>query len=449
MSDRDAGGRPLSRRSVLRAAGAGAAVLGGGGLLAACSSASPPASAAAPGQGIVIGFIHPLTGTLRSYGSPDSWITSAIMATPQFQNGLQAGHTIYPVTIKSYDTGSSPARAGQLARTAIMTDHVDLIVTSSTMELVNPVATVAEQLGTPAICATAPWQAWYANLGGNPAAAQPAFKPSWVTMYGTGTDDVCRAFIPMWNKIHGQVGTNLTVAGLFAGDVTGDAFRSAWPAYTAQAGYTMVDPAAYRAGAANYGPFVNRFKAGDCEVFTSGQPAADFAAFWKQAARQGYQPKLATGAGIAAFPSDAAALGSLASNVAVSAWWTPNMTWLSSLTGQSCPQLAAAYTAATGAPWIQSLSNFSLFEVAHAALTSVSNPHDKAEVARALFNVNIQGIAGMLDWTSSSNPAPGVVDLPCLGAQWKLTSKGAFLQVVDNTLMPQVALTGKLEPTYK
>jgi branched-chain amino acid transport system substrate-binding protein len=239
------------------------------------------------------------------------------------------------------------------------------------------------------------------------------------------------------------------VAGLVAGDAGGGACRSAWPSYTGPAGYTLVDPPAYRAGQASYGSFVSAFKTGDCELLTSAQPAADFAAFWKQAARQGYRPKLATGAGILPFPADATALGPLASNVAISAWWTPNMTWLSALTGQTCPQLAAAYTAATGSPWVQSLSNYSLFEVAHAALTAVSNPHDKAEVARALATVNVNGIAGTLDWAAASNPAPGVVGTPCLGAQWKLTAGHLSLQVVDNTLMPQVALTSKLEPTNK
>ena len=114
-----------------------------------------------------------------------------------------------------------------------------------------------------------------------------------------------------------------------------------------------------------------------------------------------------------------AALGSLVNNVATDAWWTPNMPWKSSLTGQTCAQIAAAYTSATGSQWVQSLSNYSLFEVAYAAMTSVNNPHDKAEVAAALFNVNIEGVAGQLNWTSSKNPAPGVVDTPCVGVQWK------------------------------
>jgi hypothetical protein len=40
------------------------------------------------------------------------------------------------------------------------------------------------------------------------------------------------------------------------------------------------------------------------------------------------------------------------------------------------------------------------------------------------------------------------VDTPCVGVQWKPNSKyGWSMEVVDNTLMPNVPLTGTLEPT--
>ena len=430
--------------------GAGAAVVGVGGLLQACSSGtgtSPGAGGST--QDIVIGFIHPLTGALADFGRCDSWIVSTIMATPQYQNGFKAGGTTYPVTIRSYDTESSPARAGRLASAAILTDKVDLIVTSSTPELVNPVATVAENLGTPTICGNVPWQTWYANLGGNPAPGKSTVKPTWVTLYSLGVNDLCSAFIPMWNKINGQLGTDMTVAGMFPDDPDGNAFRSAWPAFAGPARYTLVDPP-YPAGLTSYSSFIGEFKGKNCEFFTNVQLPRDFNAFWKQAARQGYRPKLATVAKAVAFPSDATALGSLARNIATGAWWTPNMPWQSSLTGQTCAQLAAAFTAATGSPWLQSLSNYSLFEVAYAAMTSVNNPHDRTEVADALFKVKIEGIAGQLNWTAGQNPAPGVVDTPCVGGQWKPDAKyGWSMEVVDNTLMPEVPLTGTLEPTSK
>ena len=89
-------------------------------------------------------------------------------------------------------------------------------------------------------------------------------------------------------------------------------------------------------------------------------------------------------------------------------------------------------------------------EAAYAAFTAASDPHDKADVASAMFNVNITGIAGQLNWTSSKNPAPGVVDTPAVGVQWKADSSakvGYSMYVVDNTLMRNVPLTGDLEPT--
>jgi hypothetical protein len=43
-----------------------------------------------------------------------------------------------------------------------------------------------------------------------------------------------------------------------------------------------------------------------------------------------------------------------------------------------------------------------------------------------------------------------VVDTPCVGVQWKPSSKwGYSMEVVDNTLMPNVPTTGTLEPTNK
>jgi branched-chain amino acid transport system substrate-binding protein len=150
------------------------------------------------------------------------------------------------------------------------------------------------------------------------------------------------------------------------------------------------------------------------------------------------------------FPSDVTALGSLVNNVATDAWWTPNMPWKSSLTGETCQQIADQYEAATGKQWVQALSNYSLFEVAYAALVASGDPHDKKAVADALFKVNIEGLAGQLNWTSNKNPAPGVVDTPCVGVQWKPSSKwGYSMEVVDNKLMPNVPLTGTLEPTNK
>jgi branched-chain amino acid transport system substrate-binding protein len=449
QSDSTSPAGSISRRGLLRAAGVGAAAIGTGGLLQACgSSIKGSSTGSASAKEIVIGFIHPLTGALADFGTSDNWIVSKIVETSQYKKGFKVGGKTYPVTIKSYDTQSDPTRAGELASQAITNDKVDLLVTSSTPETVNPVATKAETLGTPLICGNVPWQAWYANLGGNPTPGKSTFKPKFATVYFLGVNDLCNAFIPMWNRIHAKLGTDKIAACAFPNDSDGDAFRQAWPIFAKAAGYTLVDPPPYTDGLTNFSSLIQEFKAGNCDFFTNVQLPPDFNVMWKQAAQLGFKPKLATVGKVLLFPGDVKALGSLVNNVATDAWWAPGMPWKSSLTGQTCTQIASEYEADTGQQWVQSLSNYSLFEVAYAALTSVSDPHDKAEVADALFKVNIEGLAGELNWASSKNPAPGVVDTPCLGVQWKPNTKwGWSMEVVDNTLMPQVPLTGTLEPT--
>src|SRR5581483_9911671 len=214
----------ISRRGLLQAAGAGAAFMGSGGLLAACSSGIKGASSGGSGSSktITIGWIHPLTGALAGFGAPDNWVISKIKQTSPYKNGFKIGGKTYTVKIKSYDTQSSPTRAGDLARTAILSDGVNLLLASSKPETVNAVASQAETLGTPLICSNIPWESWYINLGGNPA--KPALKPKYVVMYFLGAEHLVKAFIPMWDRNHSQLHTSKVVAAAFPNDSDGNAF---------------------------------------------------------------------------------------------------------------------------------------------------------------------------------------------------------------------------------
>src|SRR5712692_1223291 len=369
----------VSRRSLLRAAGAGAAVMGAGGLLQACSSGIKGASSGAGGtKAITIGWIHPLTGPLAGFGAPDNWVISKIKQTTPYKNGFKIGGKTYSVTIKSYDSQSSPTRAGDLARTAILTDGVDLLLASSTPETVNTVASQAETLGAPLICSNVPWEPWYINLGGNPA--KPTLKPKFVVMYFLGAEHLIKCFIPMWDRIHVQLHTNKVAAAAFPNDADGNAFRAVFPPIAKGAGYNMVLSSPYPDGTTNYSSMISQFKSAKADFFTNVPLPPDFATMWKQSAQQGFKPKLATVAKVLLFPPDAYALGSLAYNVATDAWWVPSLPWTSTFTGETCQQLANDFEAFTHGQWNSNISNYSLFEVAYAALKSVSDPHDKAEV---------------------------------------------------------------------
>jgi branched-chain amino acid transport system substrate-binding protein len=434
----------VSRRNVLRGVGAGAAVVGGGGLLAACSSGIKGANSSST-KAITLGWIHPLTGDLAGFGAPDNWVISKIKQTTPYKSGFKIGSKTYPVTIKSYDSQSSVSRAGDLAKTAILNDGVDLLLASSTPETVNAVASQAESLGTPLICSNIPWESWYINLGGNPA--KPTLKPKYVVMYFLGAEHLIKCFIPMWNRIHSQLHTNKIVAAAFPNDSDGNAFRAVFPPIAKAAGYKFELSSPYPDGTTNYSSMISQFKSSGADFFTNVPLPPDFATMWKQSAQQGFKPKLATVAKVLLFPPDAYALGSLAYNVATDAWWVPSLPWKSSFTGETCQQMANEFEAATKGQWNSNISNYSLFEAAHAALTSVSDPHDKNEVAAAIHKVNIQALAGPLDF-ASGGPAPGVAITPPVGVQWqKGTKYPVEMQVVDNTLQPGAKITADLKPT--
>jgi branched-chain amino acid transport system substrate-binding protein len=454
-ASRAASGRPagVNRRSLFRAAGAGAAILGGGSLLEACSSglkgSSTGGSGSSAAKEITIGWVHPQTGDLASFGAPDNWVWQQVKKTSQFKNGIKIGGTTYKVTLKFYDSQSSSSQAGTLARQAIQQDNVDLLFASSTPETVNAVASQAETLGTPLICSNVPWESWYGNLGGNPA--KPTVEPKYVVMYFLGAEHLVECFIPMWNRIGKQLGNNHTVAGAFPNDPDGNAFRAVFPQFTKTAGYKLVMSSAYQDGTTNYSSMISAFKSSGADFFTNAPLPPDFTTMWKQSVQQGFKPKLATVAKVLLFPGDAYAMGNLAYNIATDTWWVPSLPWASSFTGQTCQELGDLWTSDGNGQPNANISNYTLFEIAYAALSNVNDPHDKTELAAALHKVKLpQAVAGPIDYTSSKNPAPGVAITPPVGIQWQKGTKYPLeAKVVDNTLLPQAKITGDLLPTFK
>src|SRR6202453_4577571 len=453
----------ISRRNLFRAAGVGAAVVGGGSLLEACSSgikgaasstsSSAPSSSTSSTSGaptnkeITIGWIHPLTGSLSGFGYPDNWVIKQIMATSQYKNGFKIGGSTYTVNIKSDASQSSVTTAGTLARQAIQSDNVDLLFASSTPETVNAVASQAETLGTPLICSNIPWESWYGNLGGNPT--KPTLKPKYTIMYFLGAEHLVECFIPMWNRIGKQYGNDHIVAAAFPNDADGNAFRAVFPPIAKGAGYTIDLSTPYNDGLTNYTSMISQFKSAGADFFTNVPLPPDFATMWKQSLQQNFRPKLATVAKVLLFPTDAYAMGSEVYNLATDSWWVPGLPWHSSLTGQTCPELADLFTAdGLGQP-NANISNYTLFEIAYQAFGLVDNPHDHEELAAALYKVNLpEAVAGPLNYTSTdtkTNPAPGVAITFPVGIQWQKGTKYPLeAVVVDNTLQPRAKGTGDL-----
>ncbi|MEZ7125180.1 ABC transporter substrate-binding protein [Nonomuraea sp. AD125B] len=432
MSDASPGG--MNRRSFLSAVGLGAAAIGGAPLLSACGGLK--GTGASSSDVLKIGYVSPQTGALAGFATADNFVVKQV--TEALRGGFTAGGKKRTVEIIVKDTQSNPNRATEVTRQLINSDKVDLIVGSSTPDTTNPVADQCEANGIPNVTTIAPWEAWWNGRGGKDG---EGFK--YTTLFFFGMQEFADCFFPMWERM--EVG-NKNVAALWPNDTDANAFRQGLGPMITKAGYEVVDGGAYQNGVTDFSSQIAKFKSSEAELFTCTPIPPDFQTFWKQARQQGFKPKLATVAKVMLFPSEAEALGQLASNIATDFWWSPAHPYKSTLDGKTAQQLAEDF-AATGKQWTQALGSvYSLFEIAVQAFKNAGDPKDRDDVADKLRTMKINCMSGDLDFTAG--PKPGIALQHPVGGQWRKGTKFPWdVAIVDNTPNKAVPIGGDLLPT--
>ena len=427
----------LSRRGLLKAGMALGAWAVAGPALAACSVKTGSGTGASASAGTLkIGFVSPRTGATAGFGEPDGYVLDLVRKASQ--SGLVVGGKTYDVQIIDKDSQSDPARSAQVANDLINSEGVDLMLTTSTPETVNPVSDACELAGVPCISTVVPWEAWYFGRGGTPTKGF-----TYTYHFCFGVDQFASAYTTMWP----QVPTNKKVGVMWPNDADGNAIRKSLGPLLEKAGYTIVDPGAYTDATSDYSSQIALFKKENCEIFNTFPIPPDFATFWQQAAQQGYQPKIAQIAKTGLFPSQVEALGPIGVNLAGGAYWTPTYPYTSSLTKVSSADLGTGYESASGKQWNQQLgASMALFDAGAAALQAVSDPKDKKAVAAAIGSLSVQTPVGTLKW--GSGPVKNVVATPILGGQWvKGTGKYPLdFVLVENSSDPNVPVAAKLIP---
>ncbi|MFI5283360.1 MAG: ABC transporter substrate-binding protein [Candidatus Dormibacterales bacterium] len=424
-------------------------VLGGlamPGFLEACLSSSTTT----PSGSIKIGFVSPLTGPAAGFGEPDPYVIG--LARTAFQNGISIGGTNYSVEIVTRDGQSTSTVGAQVANDLIANQQVDLMLTTSTPETVNPVSAACEAAGVPCISTVVPWEAWYLGMNGKPNQTTP-FKYAFHYCFGVGQ------FLDAYTHLWPQVPTNKKVGVMYPNDADGNAIRGALaPLLHAVGGYTIVDPGPYEDGTNDYSAQIQKFIQEDCQIFNTFPIPPDFATFWQQAHQQGYTKhvKIAQIAKTGLFPSQVSSLGAIGDGLASGVYWAPTWPYKSSLTGTTCAQLGSGYEASTGRQWNQQLgASLSLFDVANAVLKASGNPKNKSAVANAMKTLAVDTIVGHLDWTKpptfggpSGPPVPNVQTTPIIGGQWKsgVSKWPVDFVICEDSADPNVPVAGTLQP---
>ncbi len=446
----------ISRRELMKRAGMGAGALLVPGFLSSCggdeattttaaaggSATTAPAgsstsAASASGGTIKIGFVSPRTGPAAGFGEPDPYVID--LARKALEGGLDIGGTTYSVEIIDKDGQANPQRGAEVAQELINSDKVDLILATSTPETTNPVADAAEAAGVPCITTVCPWEAWYFGRGAQPDQPSP-FKYTY--HFSFGVDEFAVTYTASWP----QVPTNKKIGVMWPNDADGNAIRAALGPKLTEAGYTVIDPGAYQNGTNDYSSQIAKFKSENCEMFNTFPIPPDFATFWRQAAQQGFKPKIAQIAKTGLFPSQLEALGDIGVNLAAAAYFAPIFPYTSSLTGVGAQELCDGYEQASGKQWNQQLGpSLALFDVGVAALKASGDPKNKEAVADAVKTLRVETPIGVLEW--GKFPIPNVVPTVLVNGQWVKGTKWPFDWVcIDNTEDPNIPANAKLVP---
>ena len=413
----------------------------GGAALAAQMTAG---RALAATETVKIGFVGPRSGPLGVFGDGDPFLMAAFAA--RWADGIEIGGKTYAVEIVLGDTQSDPVHAAQVTKDLINGAGLDLMITASTPETVNPVADACEAAGMPCLSTTAPWEAFYFGRGGVPG--EQSFKWTYHMCFGMAN------FVTLYDDQWQKVATNRRVGVLIPSDADGNAIRAALLPGLQAAGWEIVDPGPYENGSADFTTHINAFKAAGVEIINTFPFPPDFPVFWRQAAQQGLaaQVKVMQMAKAGLFAPELEALGELGIGLHAGAYWHPEFPFASTAVGMTNAEIASGYEAASGKQWNQQVgATAALLDAALAALAASGAPKDKAAVAAALASLKCDTAVGPIDF--SAGTLGGAVRNCCethlVGVQWNKAAAGPWqyqLDIVSNADHPSVPTTATMTP---
>lgn len=412
----------MKRRQLLVTAGAALAV----------PALLKSTSVNAAGSSIKVGWVTPLTGPLAFFGGPDEFVLA------QYAAALSEGANGRPIEIIVKDSQSNPNRAAEVAVELILEDEVSLLLSAGGPGTVNPVADQAELNGVPSLSTACPWQPFVMGRGSNP---KQGFESTF--LFAFGLEDVIAAYLKLWEGTD----TNRRVGMLLPNDADGNAWGNdtfGFPPALKAAGYEVVDLGRYSPMSDDFSSFISAFKAAETDIIMGSMIPPEFLTFWAQAAQQGLKPKIATIGKSLLLPTVLDATGDRGDLLSTELGWHPQFPFVSATTGQSAAQIAGAWTAATGTPWVQTIGlKHALMDLAVDVLRRTDDPSDPASVISAIRGSDVETTLGRANWANS--PIANVSKSAMMGGQWHQRDGSYELEIAANPTELAVPVTQPLK----
>ncbi len=165
--------------------------------------------------------------------------------------------------------------------------------------------------------------------------------------------------------------------------------------------------------------------------------------------QQGFNPKIARRKALL-FPQSVFAL---AASLCLHSecWWHPTHPFKSSLTGETCMELATDYEQRSGEQWTQPLLHYVCGEMAVWTLQNAKDPTDKQSIIEAVRTMKFDSIAGPIDFSApvaqgTKHPVPNVSKSPQAGGQWiKYPPYDIDIRIVANSTAPDAKVEFELK----
>lgn len=412
----------VSRRKFIKMVGAAGVATAGASFF--------PRIAEAARDHILIGHPAPITGPISAFGETSLWADERAVAEINKDGGIfiqQLGKKL-PVRVKSMDTESNPTKAAEVASRLILQDKVDLMIVLHTPDTVNPVGAISERYEVPCISSVAPIEPW---LTGGP------YK--WTFHFFWNLKQIMDVFTGMWNQFADK--TTKVVGGFWPNDPDGTVWAQEFSKTLTAMGYKVVDVGRFPYGMLDFSGFISTWKKEKVDILTGVPIPPDWATVWRQCHQQGFIPKFATIGKACLFPAAVEAIGGdLPNGLTTEVWWTPGHPFKSSLTGQSCKELADAWTEKTKRQWTQPLGfDYAAYELAADVLKRAGSL-DKKKIREALASTDLNTVVGPVKFNEQNFSLT-----PLVGGQWVKGSRWPWeLQVVYNKEATNIPATGEM-----
>jgi len=401
--------------------------------VAAAATLAAPSVITAQSRTIRLGYVSATSGQRASFGVSDNWMVEQIAR--HLSGGVEIDGAQYDVEILARDNQSSFNRSAAIGSELILREGVDLLLLQDGDATVA-IGEMSDINGVPTMTTMIPWQAWMFPRGSTPDQGFP-----WNFNFFWGVGDAMSTFTRIWD----QVDTNRIVGDFYLDNPAGLAFANpdiGLPRFMDMAGYSRVPGGIYKFETDDFSAQVSAFRDADAQIVTGYGTPPNWTTFWNQAAQGGYSPEVCSFAGAFLFPEAINALGDRGDGMSTEVWWTPDMPFASSLTGQSARDIAEAWRTDTGRQWVQTMGySHAPFEIGLQAVKIGGK--DPAAIRDAMSQLTLDTMVGPVDFAGS--PIRSVARTELAGGQWR-TSSGAFeyeLVVTENTLAPSVPVASQ------